>query len=88
MKAYRKAGMYSEAYQDAKTIWDLMSDYERAKNYSFRQQNIIELQILSRAQVGTNNMHPVQNKERHSNMKNMNSSVDKDEQSVGTNDKT
>lgn len=43
MKAYRKAGIYREAYLDAKTIWELMSDYERAKNYTFRQQNIIEL---------------------------------------------
>ena len=48
--------MYKEAYQDAKTIWDLMSDYERAKNFSFKQENIIELQILSKVQIGTNHM--------------------------------
>ena len=49
MKAYRKAQMYSEAYRDAKNVWQLMDAYERAKNFSFKKQYINELAILVKA---------------------------------------
>lgn len=38
MKAYRKASMYEKAYEDAKLVWNQMTEQERAKNFTFKQQ--------------------------------------------------
>ena len=48
MKAYRKALMYDEAFLDAKKAWELMTPKERAKNITFKQEHLNELQVLKK----------------------------------------
>ena len=54
MKAFRKAMMYEEAYLDAKKTWEQLTPKERANNFTFKQHHLMELQILRKANVGTN----------------------------------
>lgn len=55
MKAFRKSIMFNEAYSDAKLVWGLMSSYERAKNYHFKNLHLNELAILKKATKHTSN---------------------------------
>ena len=47
MKAQKKILNYSDAYDDAKKLWSLMSPSERTNNSHFKDQYLNELKILS-----------------------------------------
>jgi hypothetical protein len=46
-KALKKVLKYSEAYEDAKKLWALMSPQERVNNSHFKETYLTELQILT-----------------------------------------